>query len=335
VKIAIKELESFFRNPPPAMRAALIYGADGGVVRARRDALLKTLGIQLTDPFTCTELAMDDVEETPSLLFEAMQSISMMGGNMCVMLSGAGHKLTDHVKAALANPACANVLIITAGDLVTGSLRTLFEDVKRKDCIALPCYRDEGGDLAVIIRQFLQSRQIVCGKGAMEALAASLGNDRAVTMGELEKIDLYLGQDRTLTEEIVFSLLSNNQHMALSDAVLSWFEGDISRCMRLLDRLFREGEHPVAFIRILLITAGRILAIQQKITEGMGVQQAMKYGRPPVFYKEEPRYIRALKRFSTAQLLHLIGYANSMEAALKRTATPELVVMQGLCAYPS
>ena len=241
--------------------------------------------------------------------------------------------MTEHVKGALENAACSNLLILTAGDLAKGSLRTLFEDAKRRECVALPCYRDEGADLASFIRQFLQSRQITYTKPVMDVLTSLLGNDRAVSLSELEKIDLYLGDDRSLTEDIVIHLLSDNQHMALSDAALTWMSGDLPRFMALCDRLFREGEHPVTLVRMVLALAGKLLAIHKQISEGMSAQAALNAARPPVFYKEQPRFLASLKRFSADQLVQLIGHANQLEASLKRTGLPEMVLMQSLTLY--
>ena len=333
MKVAPRETERFLTSPPASMRAALIFGADEGMVRMRRDSLLKALKIDRHDAFACTELSADAVEANPSLLFEALQSMSLTGQSPCVIVEQAGHKLTEHVKAALENAACSNTLILTAGDLAKGSLRTLFEDARRKECMALPCYRDEGADLATFIRQFLTARQITYSRQVMDVLTSLLGNDRAVTQSELEKIDLYLGKERVLTEEIVLLLLSDNQHMALSEAALTWAAGDMARFMSLSERLFREGEHPVAFVRVLLALANRLLALRQSMSEGMSAEQAMASARPPVFYKEQPRFLASLKRFSASQLVHLIGYANQLEASLKRTAIPEMVLMQKLTIY--
>jgi DNA polymerase III subunit delta len=333
MKLAPRDIDSFVKKPPSGFRAVLLYGVDGGLIRSRRDALLAALRVDRSDPFACTELTHDAVEETPSLLFEALQSMTLTGQAPCVLVSDVGNKLTDTIKCALTTPACSNPLILIAGDLAKGSLRTLFEDAKRKDCITIACYRDEGADLATTIRAMLQEKGIACTPPVMQVLCSLLGNDRAVTRSEIEKIDLYLGVDRTLTEEIVVELLGNNQHTILSDAAMAWIAGDMARFMTLSDRVFQAGEHPVAFVRVLLSAVSRLLTIVQKIAEGAAPAQAMMAARPPVFFKEQPLYTRAIKRWNTGDLLRLIAFLQNMEASVKNTPTPELLLVQGLTMY--
>jgi DNA polymerase-3 subunit delta len=333
MKIATKEIERFLKSPPKGLRAALIYGVDEGMVRLRRDALLSAYGIDRADPFACTELDAHAVEETPATLFEALQAMTLTGQAPCVIVSNAGHKLSDCVKEALTTPTCSNLLVLTAGDLGKGSLRTLFEEAKRTDSVVIACYRDEGADLATTVRNFLQERGIRAERPAMEALSALLGNDRAVTLRELEKIDLYLGTERTLTEDMVYALLSDNQHLEISDAAVSWLMGDTARFLTLTDRLFRAGEHPVALVRIMLNGVMRLLSMHQHMAEGKSAEAAMLAARPPVFYKEQPKYARALKRFSAPELLRLLSTLHGLEADIKRTSTPELLFLQRMTMF--
>jgi DNA polymerase III subunit delta len=333
MKVATKDIERFVKSPPKGLRAVLVFGADEGMVRLRRDALLTAYGIDRTDPFASTELDAHAVEETPSLLFEALQAMTLTGQAPCVMVSNAGHKISDTMRDALATPTCSNLLLLTAGDLSKGTLRTLFEDAKRTNCATIACYRDEGTDLAATLRTVLQEKGIRAERPAMEALTSLLGNDRAVTLRELEKIDLYLGAERNLTEEVVHTLLSDNQHLEISDAAMSWLMGDMARFLTLCDRLFRAGEHPVVVVRFLLNGAMRLLGIHQQLSEGKSPEAAMMAARPPVFYKEQPKYARALKRFSAPELLRLISALHGLEAEMKRTSTPELLFLQRLTLY--
>ncbi len=331
MKVAVRDTPRFIAAPPDSCRAILLYGPDSGLARTQFQALLKVQDIDRQDAFAYTELDMATILETPSRLYEALQSVSLTGQAPCIAVRDATDKLTSILKDALEETPPGNRLLLVAGDLPKrSSLRSLFENAKAKELAAIACYRDEGRDLAQVIRGFLSERGIRCSPDVMPALIALLGNDRAVTLSELEKLDVYLGQERTLDEATVLALLGDNQHVLLGDAALAWLAGDRARFFRLCDQLFQSGESPVALLRVLLNGTQRLLSLHQKMAEGASQDQAMASLRPPVFYKDKPLYGRALQRFDQTKLLRLLARLQVLEVDVKLSPIPEVLLLQTL-----
>lgn len=331
MKVAPRDTGRFLQSPPPHCRAILIYGPDSGQVRQSSDRLLEALGVNKDDPFCFSELDGERIKDEPGALYDALQSMSLTGDTQAVLLRDVGDSLSTILKDALSDTGNMNTLILQGGDLPKrSSLRALMEDSKRKDLAAIACYRDEGRNLAQVIRGFLQERRIQASPPVIESLQSLLGNDRAVTLAELEKIDLYLGESRTLTEENVLALLGDNRHLLLSDAALAWLAGDQETFLRLSDSLYTAGESPVALLRLLSNGIQRLLSLHQYIAEGKTPDQAMAAVKPPVFFRDKPLYQRALKRRSPTQLMTLLGEVQQLEADCKRSQTPSLLVTHKL-----
>ena len=82
--------------------------------------------------------------------------------------------------------------MIDAGELGgNSSLRRLIEGAK--NAAALPCYRDEGRDLAAFVDRELAARHLTLDSDARAHLLEHVGADRALTRAELDKLALYLG----------------------------------------------------------------------------------------------------------------------------------------------
>ncbi len=331
MKLAPRDTDRFFKAPSNAYQAILIYGADDGLVRTRRDALLSAWGIDKQNPFTYQELEPELIIQEPSRLYDALRATSLTGESPCIVIRQAGNTLTPHIKQALQDTGSINRLLVTGGDLAkNASLRGLFDDAKQPQLLSVACYRDEGNALAYVIRQFFKERHIQAQADVIPLLASRLGNDHAVTRAELEKIDLYLGTQRTLTTDTVVMLLGDNQHMLLSDAALSWISGNQSRFIMLADQLLQSGENPVALLRILCNYVQRLIVLQQQCQQGKTPAQALESARPPVFFKEKPLFQHAMQQWSLTALIHLLADLVQLEADIKRTPLPAILLLQRL-----
>ncbi len=318
-----RDIPSFLKNPS-AYRAILIYGPDEGLVRSRKSGILKTLGVARDDPFGFNEYDIGQIADEPSLLYEGLSAMSLTGDAPCIAITSAGDKLTAHVKDALKEITQSNMLIITGGDLPKRStLRSYFENAKAKDIAAIPCYRDEGASLAQVVRSFLQAKQIQTSQPVISSLCSLLGNDRAVTLSELEKLDLYLGKQRNLSEDDVLAVLNDNQHRLGSDAAMAFFTGNMSGFFTLTENAFLAGENAIAMVRIVLRIARQLLeakTMQQQ--SSLSPASAIDGLRPFVFFRDKPHYIKALSRYSLDELMVLIDQLGALETACKRGVLP-------------
>lgn len=316
-----RDLPTYLKNPA-AYKAVLIYGPDEGLVRSRKDAILKTMGVSKDDPFAYNAFDNAHIVDDPSRLHEGLSATTLMGDAPVIAVSQATDKLTAHVKSALESISQSNPLIITAGDLQKrSSLRSFFDDMKARDIASIACYRDESASLAQLVRSFLQARNISAAPPLITALSEQLGNDRAVTISELEKLDIYLGTRRTLTEEDIDNILANNQHRVGSDALLAGLCRECALFYEQYDALIAAGEQPIALLRLL----GRIL---QQLLDAKSMQQqdqlspasAVDRLRPFVYFKDKPRYIKILSHMEMPQLLTLMHMVQDAELHIKRGA---------------
>ncbi len=327
-----RDLPAYLKNPA-AYKAVLIYGPDEGLVRSRKDAILKTMGVSKDDPFAYNAYDSPQIADEPSLLHEGLSATTLMGDAPVIAIAQATDKITAHVKSALESITQPNPLIITAGDLQKrSSLRSFFEDAKARDVASIPCYRDEGASLAQLVRSFLQARKIEASPQLITLLSEQLGNDRAVTVSELEKLDLYLGERRRLSEDDIEKILANNQHRESSDALLDGLCGNQANFYEKYDALIAAGEQPIALLRLL----GRIM---QQLLDAKAMQQqdqlspasAVERLRPFVYFKDKPRYINILSRMDMPHLLSLMCNVQDAELQIKRGALHhELIISQML-----
>ena len=80
------DAERFLANPDKAVRAALIFGRDLGVVRERAQGLASKVTEHPDDPFDVALITDTDMADDPARLVDDLMALSLMGGRRLVRL---------------------------------------------------------------------------------------------------------------------------------------------------------------------------------------------------------------------------------------------------------
>ncbi len=335
MKIETRDIPRFLQSGPAAHhRAVLLYGPDEGKVREWGKQLAgKILGPQ-PDPMNLIELTGAQLDDDQARLQDELCSMSLLGGERVVVVRALERGTAAHVKAALTNAAASTKLILLGEDLGRDSgMRTFAE--KSPDIAVLAAYADEGAALDQIIRQRLSAAQVRISPEAVQFLATRLGNNRAVTQSELDKLILYLGAEREVSLATAQALVGENTEIALQDVAHAVASGELRRLPPLLRRLYQEGEAPVAVVRTVLKYFQKLQGMQAQMQAGASEEAVLKSAR--LFFKHLPLMKRHLARWPLAKIPAALERLHGCERDLKGTVplSPELLAARALMGVAS
>lgn len=320
--------EAFLKNPPAKLRAVLLYGPDGGLVRERAEALVRTVVDDPGDPFRVAVLPAAALRDDPARLADEAQALALTGGRRAVRVRDAGDGLADLFDSFLATVAGDALVIVEAGNLgPRGKLRKLFEGAD--NAAAVPCYADEGRALHGVIRDTLGARGIRVSPDAMAYLAANLGSDRMVSRTELEKLALYVGDGNEATLGDAVATVGDSAAMTLEDLAFAAAGGDLAGLARALDRAWREGAAPIGVLRATSRHVQRLHLAAGLVAEGRPPEAAVKALRPPVFFKQEEAFRSQLRRWPPQALGDALRRLTEAELLCKTTGMPAEII----CAH--
>lgn len=314
---------------PAEYRALLLFGPDEGLLRERRKQILESHLGENFDSMSVSDLDEGTLLDDPAMLADALCSFSLLSDKTVVTLRTSSDKIAPVVQSALELEACKNFLLISAGDLPPrSSLRKLFE--AGKHIAAFGCYSDDERSLEQIIRGELQKRGIAADRDAVLYLSHQLGNDRSVTLQEIEKIDLYLGGQRSLSREEAEQLTGGNDKAAVDDLCRLVASGNTSAALTICNRLTVEGNYPVTLLRALAYYFEKLLSVKFLIKEGKSMEEAMGSLRPPLFFKQKTSFEFHLKRFSIEKLRNILTLLTITETRTKRTQDPQTILLSAI-----
>ncbi len=337
MKISTGQAQRFIKKPDPTIRAVLVYGPDGGLVRERIEALLRSVVEDPNDPFRVAELDAAALRDDPARLPDEAAALALTGGRRVVRIRGAGDGLSDQFKAFLTDPPGEALILLEAGELPTrSSLRKVFEAARNG--AALACYHDAGRDLNEVIDKTLAAAGLVASPDAHAYLGANLGADRQLTRRELEKLVLYMGRplegdpaNRRVELADVQACIGDSSELTLENIAFAVGDGDLQGIERGLTRSLQEGAQPISVLRGVARHFQRLHLVVGQLKRGVGIEDALKRLRPPVFWKTSERFRNQAGRWNAPALAAALENLLTTEAACKRTASPaETLVSRAL-----
>lgn len=322
MKITGAKVEAFLRAPDPALRAILVFGPDEGLVRERSQRLAKQVLEDLNDPFRVAELTGAQLKDDPARLPDEAAAMAFGGGRRVVLVRQATDGCEAACKSFLALDTPADALVVlSAGDLSPRSkLRKLFEAAKNAACI--PCYADDARSLPDVVRQSLNGLGLSADRDAMALLVQSLGSDRSVTRGELDKLALYMGDEKQVGEAHVRAVIGDSGATGVDDAIYASAGGDTLKLETALSRLFADGTNAVQIVRAAQRHFQRLHMARGNMASGMNADQAVRGLRPPIIFTRADAFRGQLNLWSEDKLARAFEILTQAETDCKTTGLP-------------
>lgn len=332
MKIAPARAESFLAGIGEETHAVLFYGPDSGLVRERGRALAAKIAGADDDPFLMAELTTADLRDDPARLADEACALAFGGGRRSVRLRGAGDGAAKAVSGAIdllgqGSGPPPSLLIVEAGELgPRSSLRRLFEGADHG--AAIPCYLDEGAGLERVIEDALRGHGLTASADARAWLGRTLGADRSVTLGEVEKLALYCAGAKEVTLEDCRAVVGDAAALELEDAAYAAGGGDATALDRALTRAFQEGVNPIAVLRAAQRHIQRLHLVTGQVAAGGSLDAAVKALRPPVFFKLTARFRAQARSWTTERLATALDLLTEAELGAKSTGQPGHLLCQ-------
>lgn len=310
VALKPQDAERTLTRLAPEVRLVLIYGPDSGLVAERARKLAESSVSDAEDPFLLVKLDGDLVASDPARMADEVATIGMFGGRRVVWVRPGSKNLAGIAEIALDSEGGDTLVIIEAGDLQKSSpLRTLCEKSKR--ALAVPCYLDEGRDLASLVDEAFRNAGIGVSRETRQILIESLGGNRLASRAEIEKLLLYLDGKSRVEPEDIEAILSNVADFKADMLVDAAYAGRLHEADALFRRLLAEGGAITPLLSA-LIRHGLALIPQA---------EAVSRGQSPAMVAENWRSLFFKRRASAKQQLQLWDpdRLRSMVERLQRT----------------
>lgn len=298
MEIKAAQVNQFLQSPPADLRVILVYGPDRGLVAERTRVLVKHYAGSLDDAFNISRMNGADITGDNSPLFDEYFSIPMFGGNKTLWLFDDGAQIHKQINSLLAEEQDGNILIIEGRDLKKSSA-LVKACIKHKRAASLPCYQDNLRDVSQLVREILAENKLSISADNLNYLQSLLGNDRALTRSEMEKLCLYcLKQDEVTAEDITLCLTGDAAKFSFDKLLDAICNGQTKAADHELSHFLSTGDHPVMIFAIIRNHFNMLHAASYGLSQGKSADNIVSTMRPPVFFNRKAAITAQIRRWS-------------------------------------
>lgn len=333
MKLKPADLVGALRAVPTGFGAVVVFGPELALVRERRKVFARQYVADLKDPFAVTTFSMADVTAQPSRLPDEAAAFSFTGGRRVIFVEEATDAIVPALSATLAQPSTVAMLIITAGDLPPSSaLRTYAES--SPVVLAVACYAESAATLSAMLKQEAAAQGYRLETDAAALILEASGNERDVARQELEKLMLFVGQDRTvLTHNDVIDIGADRGAAAMEDLVAAICHGQSQKAEKQMHQLLDSGAQGISLMRAVSRRLWLLASAHASLEEGKS-QKAIAdrlFGR--MAWKEAEPFARQLALWPRSRVEAGLNRLASAERACKHnSARAEVIVARALLA---
>lgn len=324
--VAVKEADLFshVKRAASSLSGVLLYGDD----EAQVQSLARTLISRLGKPEDVVRLSAGSLRGEESSLRDRLSAMNFFGDRQVIVVDGADDVLSKRIADIIEGPQGANLLVLVAGSLSKGShLRASCE--ASPHFVVTPLYADTPAMIYDRVVGVLRAAALQFDPAAGERFMLLCGTDRALALGEAEKLALYChGQTTVTVEDVSASCGDQSAHEvdALIDVVLS---GDLATSDRMLHAM--DDSDVKSLLPLLNNHLVRLLNLRVEADRAGSVEAAVRAARPPVFFNRKSAISRQLQVLDVDDCHRLILAVEQATLASRRQQVLEQQIVARLC----
>ena len=300
----------------------LFYGQNQGL---KEEAILK---IQ-TENKNRAVIKYDEKEflEKSETSYENILSGSLFENKKIIIISRASDKILNSINFFQEKKLDDILIIIEAGNLDKKSkLRSLFEKNKNFICVAF--YTDTQEALSKIAYNFLIENNIKISQSNLNLIVNKCNGDRGVLKNELNKIQLYLKNKKTLALDELMKLTNLIENHSISELVDNCLAQNKNKTLLMLNENILNIEDCVIITRTFLQKIKRILNLIKAYQKNKNLDLTISSAKPPIFWKDKEIIKQQINKWKLADISELLRNVNQIELLIKKNKTDPIKIVR-------
>jgi DNA polymerase-3 subunit delta len=304
----------------------LIYGDDSGLVKSLANQLTQRLSNG--DELAIERVSAVSLADNPSVLYDTAFAVSMFASVKVIIvddyidLGQKARKVNENLAELLdmQDQLDQTYIIIPAIGLdASASLVKKYE--KDSGSTSVRCFVDSNFDLKKVITEFFEEKSKKLDSKALMYLQSSLGNDRMITMQELDKLDLYTLDKSDISMQDCLDCIVSADSVNLFKFCDAVGLKDKNSAQKFLFLLVEEGNDYAMILSAVVRHLKRLLIVKSNAEKsGSTVMSEMSKLRPPVFFGKE-EFAKQVDNFTMQELEQSV--LNFMQFQVDTRLNPE------------
>jgi DNA polymerase III subunit delta len=324
----LEELEGSLRGDS-AKNVFLILGPELYLCQMAVDLLKRKFLSPESMGFDYAEFSVDDT--SVEQIVEAANTFPMISKKRFVLVAGAG-KLKDAEQDTLLSSMNSlsprSVLVFLAEDL---DHRKKFYKAMREKHIVAEFAKLKAAALEKWASSFMQGKGYRCTSSAIKRIVDLAGSDLQTLAAELEKLILFAGSDKNISDDAVRDLVGSSRQQGIFDFIGAVGRRDCNSALRSLANLLSMGEHPLVVVTMLARHCRQVLVAKEYLAQGLPSREIASAAQIPPFILDN--FLRQAKAVEGETVQRMCIRLAEIDRRLKSSSADGRILLEQLiCA---
>ncbi len=288
----------------------LFYGKNEGLKN-------ETIKILIKDKNNISNYEEKEILDNENNFIENILSKSLFEQEKIIIIKRATDKILKIIEI-LNSKNLEDITIIVYSDNLEkkSKLRSFFE--KDKKCICIPFYPDTNQTLTKLSYNFLREKKISISSANINLIVSKSGGDREALINELEKIEYFNKNGKTITSEVLSKLINLNENHSISELVDNCLVKNKKKIISILNENIFTSEDCIMIIRSFVIKAKKMLILSTAFEANKNIDLTISSAKPPIFWKDKEITKQQIYKWKAKNIKKLIFKLNEIELLIKK-----------------
>jgi len=288
----------------------LLYGKNEGLKNEIINVLTK-------DKKNASNHDEKEILENQNSFLESILSKSLFDEEKIIIIKRSSDKILKIIDDLYKKNIQDVTIILNADSLEKKSkLRTFFEKEKQFVCIAF--YPDNDQTLSKLAYNFLRDKKISISPSNINLIVNKCSGDRETLINELQKIELFSKDGKTISSENISRLINLNENHSISELIDNCLAKNSKKTISILNENNFSNEDCMMITRSFLIKAKKLLALSITFESNKNIELTVSSARPPIFWKEKEITKQQISKWKPQNIKKLIYSINEIELQIKK-----------------
>ncbi len=329
MKIDPSIYEYNLKNNRENINIIFLHGTNIGLIDVLYKKTLELLKIDTNDPFSVSKIDGNEFKDNPTVLYDNINTLNIFSEKRFILLDLMHINVNKSLESIILETVKTEnenyLLLMKAANLKIGSFIKYFQHMN--NAILVPCYEEKNNIVQFKLSDLFLKHKINFSLDFVKNLASKFSSDSLTNEMELEKLDIFLTNNKNISEEIIFSLISRNTDINFNKIIENCSNGNPREAITILENIYENQATSMTLIRMFFNHFKLIEKVLLLFENNKNLVNIIENIKPPIFFKKKEFVIFQCKVWNLKLINIILARLIELEIKCKLNHTIEKTLL--------
>ena len=321
--------ENNLKNNLEKINIIFLHGTNIGLVDLLYKKTLELLKIDTNDPFSVSKIDGNEFKDNPTVLHDNINTLSIFSEKRFILLDlmhiSINKSLENIILETVKTENENYLLLIKATNLKISSFIKYFQNIN--NAILVPCYEEKINTIHSKLSDLFSKHKINFKIDFIKNLTLKFSTNSLTNEMELEKLDIFLTNNKNVTEEMIFKLISRNDDINFNKIIENCSNGNPREAITIFENIYENQTTSMTLIRMFVNHFKLIEKVLLRFENNKNLINVIENIKPPIFFKKKEFIIFQCKVWNLKLINIILARLIELELKCKLNHTIEKTLL--------